>query len=60
LYLLSLSVIIGFIIFILWNNDPNPEKRHVAKNCLIIGIAWIVLWAICWVLVALVWTASVV
>jgi hypothetical protein len=58
LYLLSLSIIIGFIIFILWNNDPNPEKRHVAKNCLIIGIAWIILWAICWVLLAAVWTVS--
>lgn len=33
LYLLSLSVIIGLVIYMPWNNDPNSEKRHVAKNC---------------------------
>lgn len=52
LYLISFfSVIIGFIMFIVWNNDPNPEKRHVGKNCLLISIAAIVLYVLCWVII---------
>jgi hypothetical protein len=43
LYLLSLSVVLGIIIYILWYNNPDPERRHVARNCLIIGFAWIVI-----------------
>jgi ABC-type multidrug transport system permease subunit len=42
LYLFSLTVILGIIFYFLWDNDPNPEKRHVAKNCLIIGFVWLV------------------
>ena len=61
LYLISFfSIIIGFIMFIVWNNDPNPEKRHVAKNCLLLAIAGIVLSILCWVIVALVMTVSMV
>ncbi len=48
LYLLSLSFIIGLIIYLIWNNDPNPEKRHVAKNCLLIAFLGIVLNIVCW------------
>ena len=52
LYILSFfSIIIGFIIFIIWNSDPNPEKRHVGKNCLLISVAAIVIGVLCWVLV---------
>jgi hypothetical protein len=47
LYILSLSFIIGLIIYLIWNNDPNPEKRHVAKNCLLFGFIGIVLWVLC-------------
>lgn len=44
LYVLSFfSIIVGFIMYLLWNNDPNPEKRHVAKNCLIISAVAIAL-----------------
>jgi len=44
LYILSFfSILIGFIMFLVWNNDPNPEKRHVAKNCLIISVVAIAL-----------------
>jgi hypothetical protein len=48
LYLLSLSFIIGLIIFLIWNNDPNPEKKHVAKNCLLLAFVGIVLNIVCW------------
>jgi hypothetical protein len=52
LYIVSFfSILIGFIMFLVWNNDPNPEKRHVAKNCLLLAIAGIVLSVLCWVLV---------
>lgn len=48
LYILSFfSLLIGIIIFLLWMNDPNPEKRHVAKNCLFISIAAILLSVLC-------------
>jgi hypothetical protein len=51
LYLISFfSILIGFIMFIVWNSDPNPEKRHVGKNCLLISIAAIVLYVLCWVI----------
>jgi hypothetical protein len=49
LYILSfLSLIIGFVIFLIWMNDPNPEKKHVGKNCLFISLAAILLSIICW------------
>ena len=61
LYLISFfSVIIGFIMFIVWNNDPSPEKRHVAKNCLLLAIAGIVLGILCWVVAAIFLTVSTV
>jgi hypothetical protein len=46
--------------FIVWNNDPNPEKRHVAKNCLLLAIAGIVLGILCWVVAAIFLTVSTV
>jgi hypothetical protein len=50
LYLISFfSIVIGFIMFLVWNNDPNPEKKHVGKNCLLLAIAGIVLSVLCWV-----------
>jgi hypothetical protein len=55
LYFLSLSFIIGLIIYLIWNNDPNPEKRHVAKNCLIFGFIGIVLWVLCCAAQVLFW-----
>ena len=59
LYLVSFfSVIIGFILFIVWNNDPNPEKRHVAKNCLLLAIAGVVLGILCYVVMFVVLTAT--
>ena len=33
--------------FVVWNNDPNPEKRHVGKNCLLLAIAGIVMSILC-------------
>lgn len=57
LYLLSLSFILGLILFLVWNNDPNPEKRHVAKNCLFIGILGIVLWIVCAVIWVVFWAS---
>lgn len=54
LYLVSFfSILIGFIMFLVWNNDPNPEKRHVAKNCLLLAIAGIVLSVLCWVVIVI-------
>jgi hypothetical protein len=48
LYILSfLSLLIGFIIFLVWMNDPNPEKRHIGKNCLLISVVAIVLAILC-------------
>jgi len=59
LYLVSLfSVVIGFIMFLVWNNDPNPEKRHVGKNCLLLSIAGIVLYVLCWVVFFVVMASS--
>lgn len=53
LYILSfLSLLIGFIIFLIWMNDPNPEKRHIGKNCLLISLAAIVLAILCGVILA--------
>ena len=50
LYIVSFfSIIIGFIMFVVWNNDPNPEKRRVGKNCLLISIVAVVLSILCWV-----------
>ncbi len=44
LYLLSFfSIIIGIIIFFLWDHDPNPEKRMVGKNCLLISLVSFIL-----------------
>jgi len=49
LYILSfLFWIAGIIIFLIWMNDPNPEKRHVGRNCLYISIAVLLLGIICW------------
>jgi hypothetical protein len=48
LYLLSFfSLIIGFVMFLIWMNDPNPEKRRIGKNCLIISVAAIFLSILC-------------
>jgi hypothetical protein len=54
LYFLSLTLIIGIVVYLIWNNDPNPEKRHVAKNCLVIGFVWIILVAIISIIAALI------
>ena len=44
LYLVSFfSLIIGFIIFLLWMNDSNLEKRQIGKNCLIISAVTLIL-----------------
>lgn len=52
-YILSFfSLLIGIIIFLIWMNDPNPEKRHVGKNCLYISLLAILLTIVCWGLVA--------
>ncbi|MDD1747994.1 MAG: hypothetical protein LUQ16_09555 [Methanomassiliicoccales archaeon] len=52
-YILSfLSLLIGIIIFLIWMNDPNPEKRRVGKNCLYISLAAILLSILCWGIVA--------
>jgi hypothetical protein len=49
LYVLSfLSLLIGIVIFLIWMNDPNPEKKRVGKNCLFISLAAILLSIICW------------
>ncbi|MEM0449598.1 MAG: hypothetical protein QW520_07250 [Methanomassiliicoccales archaeon] len=52
LYILSfLSLLIGIVIFLIWMNDPNPEKRHVGKNCLLISLAAIVLSILCYAVI---------
>ena len=44
LYILSFFIlIIGFVIFMVWINNRDPEKRQIGKNCLIISFAAIVL-----------------
>jgi RNA polymerase subunit RPABC4/transcription elongation factor Spt4 len=44
LYFLSLtSVMVGVIIFLIWKNDPSPEKRLIGKNCLIFSVVSFVL-----------------
>lgn len=49
LYLLSFfSLLIGIILFLIWMNDPNPEKKQVGKNCLFISLAAIILSILCW------------
>ncbi len=54
LYILSfLSLIIGIIIFVVWYSDPNPEKRRVAKNCLLLSIAAIVIAILCGIVLAI-------
>lgn len=56
LYLLSFfGLIIGLIIFLIWKNDPSPEKRHVGKNCLIISVASFLLSILSAVLLSLFW-----
>jgi hypothetical protein len=53
LYFLSfISLLIGFIIFLVWMNDPNPEKRHIGKNCLLISVAAIILSIVCFGILA--------
>lgn len=48
LYLLSfLSLVIGFIIFLVWMNDQNPDKRQIGKNCLLISVVAIILAVLC-------------
>jgi len=48
LYLLSFfSLVIGFIMFLVWMNDANPEKRHIGKNCLLISVAAIIIAVLC-------------
>ena len=52
LYILSfISLFIGFIIFLVWMSDPNPEKRQIGKNCLIISVVGIILSILCVVMV---------
>ena len=53
LYLLSFfSLLIGIIIFLIWMNDPNPEKKQVGKNCLFISLAAIILSILCYGILA--------
>jgi uncharacterized membrane protein YvbJ len=44
LYLVSfISILIGVVIYLIWMDSPNPERREVGKNCLIISIVTIFL-----------------
>ncbi|MBT2657394.1 hypothetical protein J7E81_19540 [Bacillus sp. ISL-18] len=48
-YILSILIpIVGIILGIIWMNDPEPEKKVVGKNCLIIAIVVTILSCICW------------
>lgn len=54
-YLLSFfSLLIGFVLFLVWMKDPNPDKRRVGKNCLMISVVAIVLSILCWGVAAIV------
>jgi hypothetical protein len=54
-YLLSFfSLLIGFVLFLVWMKDPNPDKRRVGKNCLMISVVAIVLSILCWGVAAII------
>jgi len=48
LYIVAFLIpLVGIIIGIIWGGaGSDPERRHVGKNCLIIGIISIVLWVV--------------
>lgn len=47
-YLLSLTIIIGFIIGIVYYVKPEPELKQVGKNCIIISLLVLVICCILW------------
>ncbi len=54
-YILSFIIpLLGIILGILYMTKPEPEVKAFGKNCLIAAIVAIVLWCLCWIIMAVV------